>query len=122
MGRRHGLLIGLAAVALAGVSYAATNSGNFRGTYSINGGDPGDWREPSAKDTSVSMIITGPLALRMFQELGRQSRETLCVPPDHIEIRHRGDLDCEWDTAKREAECFIRFDLRTGKAKHARAC
>lgn len=122
MRRMHGVLAGLAVLVLTGVAFAATNSGGFRGTYSINGGEPGDWQEPSAKDASVSLYITGPLALRMFQELGSRSRQTVCTPGDHIEIRQRGELDCQWDTANREAECFVRFDLRTGKAKHARAC
>lgn len=123
MSKAYGLMICLAGVVLcAGLAWAqGPGFGSYRGTYRIEGGTPGERKEPTAEDVQAVLTIEGVLAARMYREMGRRAQQKECVPDD-VEIRDRGDLDCERDKASGAVTCYIAIDLRRGKSTYARVC
>jgi hypothetical protein len=111
----------------AGVLFAqaARNDGQAQGRYSgefaIYGGAPGDIVPPTAEQASLGLTIEGPLAARMYRELGPKAQRKQCVP-DTMEIRDLGDISCDREKASGRATCYIAFDLRAGKSVYPRAC
>lgn len=109
------VLLGVPVILLTAViAYAVTNEGKYTGQYWIYGGSAGDRTPPTAKDTKIHMTVDGPLAARLFRELGSASRERGCIPED-VELRRRGDLACSRDNGGAPS-CSFGFDLRSGKS------
>lgn len=101
-------------VAGGAIAHAATNTGKYSGEFWIYGGSAGDTTEPTSKDAKVHLTITGPLAVRMFRDLGPRAREKDDVCPSNYETRSRRDLVCERDMGDDTIECRLGFDLRSG--------
>jgi hypothetical protein len=110
-----GILLGVPVILLTAViAYAATNQGKYTGEFWIYGGRAGDIAPVTKTDAKIHMTVGGPLAARLFQELGPASREKGCIPDD-VELRRRGDLACSRDSGEAPS-CYFGFDLRSGKS------
>jgi len=123
-----GMLAGLSIMAVTAGSLfaqAARNDGPAKGRYSgefaIYGGSPADIVPPTAKDATLGLTIEGPLAVRMYRELGPKAQQKECVADD-VEIRDLGDISCDREKAGGKTTCYIAFDLRSGKSTYPRAC
>jgi hypothetical protein len=114
--RAIGIAVGAPLLFLAAVvAYAATNEGKYSGQYWIYGGSGGDRTPPSPKDANIHMAIDGPLALRLYNELGAASRVTECVAEGEA-MRRRGHISCSRQTSGGQASCYFGFNLRSGKS------
>ena len=123
-----GALGGLSLLALTAGSLfaqAARNDGPAKGRYSgefaIYGGSPADIVPPTAKDATLGLTIEGPLAARMYRELGPKAQQKECVP-DGVEIRDLGHISCDREKAGGKATCYVAFNLRSGKSDYPRPC
>jgi hypothetical protein len=113
---RMGVLLGVPVLILtAALAYAAADMGKYTGEFLIYGGSAGDTTPPTRKDTKIHMTIDGPLALRLYRELGAASQQTECLPGD-ANVRRRRDMECELNVNTARATCAIGFDLRSGKS------
>jgi hypothetical protein len=102
------------------VSQDATR-GKFSGEYYIYSGRPGDSGLPTKKDAKVGMMVTGPLAARMFQYMGSgATQRDTCV--DGEETRVRDEVMCSRNKRTGKAECYFGFDLRSGKSTLGTTC
>jgi hypothetical protein len=110
-----GVLFGVPVILLTAViAYAATNKGKYGGEFLIYGGGAGDIAPVTKTDAKIHMTVDGPLAVRLFRELGPASRQKECIP-ESTELRRRGDLACSRDNGEAPS-CYFGFDLRSGKS------
>ena len=110
-----GVLLGVPVILLTAViAYAATNPGKYSGQFWIYGGSAGDIAPVTKTDAKIHMTVDGPLAARLFRELGPASRQKECVP-ENAELRQRGELTCRRDVGE-PPSCYFGFDLRSGKS------
>jgi hypothetical protein len=123
-----GALAGLPILAVTAGSLfaqAARNDGQAQGRYSgefaIYGGAPGDIVPPTEENARLGLTIEGPLAARMYRELGPKAQQKECVP-DNMEIRDQGDISCGREKGGGRTTCYIAFDLRAGKSVYPTAC
>ena len=113
-------IIGLTTWSGPAISQDATPR-KFSGEYSFYSGTPGEWAMRTKKDTKVAITVSGPLASRMFDYLGRgATQKNSCV--DGEETRIRDELMCTRDTATGKAECNFGFDLYSGKSVLGTSC
>jgi hypothetical protein len=117
----QGLLIGLAGIVLgAGLAWAASDAGDFRGGYMFYSGELGDWNYPNAKDTKVLINIEGALAADIYRRMGSSTdRPDLSCGPEHA-FRQRGEVECNLYDGK--TVCSLNLDLRSGKIFGGRPC
>jgi hypothetical protein len=92
----------------------------LKGDYYVYGGSLGDSVPPTDKDRKVSMMITGPLAKELFDQIGPDRKDACGAGPDH-RTRLRGHLTCVWQKSDGHA-CYFGLDVPTGKSTHGTIC
>jgi hypothetical protein len=120
----HKATMAVAVVVLAWPNCAisqARNNGPISGTYSLYSGELGDEVGlPNSKDAKVSIMISGPVAARMYQHMGGGARSNSCLESE--ETRARGNLMCTRKKDSGKAQCYFGFDLHSGKSAAGIVC
>ena len=114
---RKSLIMCLTLLAVAAGSflgYAQPFGKPLSGWYDFYSGSPGELGEPTAKDTKLHISVTGPLAARMFRELGPGAQIKASCPEGSVS-RVRDQLECTRE-ASGQTTCDFGFDMRTGKS------
>ena len=96
------------------LAYAQPFGKPLSGWYDFYSGSPGELGEATAKDTKLHMTVTGPLAARMFRELGPRAQVKGSCPEGSVS-RARDNLECTRE-ASGSTTCDFGFDMRTGKS------
>jgi hypothetical protein len=113
-----GVTVLLATVAIA---YAASERGKLSGKWFLYSGGLGDHGPATAKDTKVWMEISGPVAIQMYQRLGRSTQVKDACGVSDLKIREKGEVSCTLQDDG-EAVCNVNFDLRTGRVWGGTIC
>lgn len=121
---KHILAMALVSVCIVGIAAADTAAERdikLAGDAIIYGGDLGDPVGPSAKDAKVFLNVTGKVAQRMFELLGRahEMHGGECDDPD-VTSRTSGDVMCTKD--KQGYACYLGYDLVRGKSIASSTC
>lgn len=105
----------------AALAYAATTRGELSGDWFVYSGSLSERGAPTAKDSKVWMEITGPLALQMYNGLGKSAELKDSDVCGEGVYRERGEINCSLEPGE-GARCWVNFDLRTGKVWGGTIC
>jgi hypothetical protein len=116
------MAVAIVVVMLPGFAISQTSTNvQIPGAYSFYSGELGDeLGVPNTKDAKVSIMVSGPLAVRMYQHMGNGARSNSCL--DDEETRVRDNLICSRKKASGQATCHFGFDLHSGKSIGGTVC
>ena len=92
----------------------------LKGDYYVYGGSIGDSTVPTKTDRKLSLMLTGPLAKELFDEIGPDAKDSCSAGSDYRE-RSRGDLTCT-RTNDHGYSCYLGLDVPTGKSIRGSTC
>lgn len=118
MMRLLGLALALtAASANAGMALDVTK---LQGEMFIAGATTVDPPPAEPKNTHAYVMIVGPAALRMYQNMRVKAEDDLCQ--DGHKLKRAGKLSCSVGKNDKEASCDFALDLVSSQAATGRAC
>ncbi|GAA4655791.1 hypothetical protein GCM10025794_15290 [Massilia kyonggiensis] len=92
----------------------------LNGDYYVYGGSIEDKTAPTQADRKLSLMLTGPLAKELFDQIGPDAKHACSSGPDYRE-RNRGDLACTW-TKDQGYSCYVGLNVHTGKSMPGTTC
>jgi len=92
----------------------------LEGDYYIYGGTLGDSIPATANDRKVSMMLSGPLAKVLFDQIG-PDKKNACGAGHDQRTRLRGHLYCIWNKGD-GYYCYFGLDVLTGKSTFGAIC
>lgn len=92
----------------------------LKGDYQVYGGTLSEMLPPTAKDRKLAMMLGGPLAKDLFDQIGPDRKASCSDAPGYRE-RRRGDLTCTYTRGEGYA-CYIGIDIATGKSMLGSIC
>lgn len=92
----------------------------LKGDYYMYGGSLGDKSPPSKNDRKLSVMLRGPVAKDLFDNIGPDTKNACSSGPAYRE-REKGDLSCIW-TKDDGYSCYFGLDVRTGKSMRGIIC
>ena len=92
----------------------------LQGELFIAGATTVDPPPTEPKNTHAYVTITGPSALRLYQNMRAKAEDDLCQ--DGHKLKRAGKLSCSVGKNGKEASCDLALDLVSGQAATGRAC
>ncbi len=98
----------------------ALDVSKLQGELFIAGATTVDPPANEPKNTHAYVTITGPSALRLYQNMRAKAEDDLCQ--DGHKLKRTGKLSCSVGKNGKEASCDFALDLVSGQAATGRAC
>jgi len=92
----------------------------LKGDYYMYGGSIGDPTPPTGRDRKLSLMLVGPLAKDLFDQIGPDAKNACGADSDHRQ-RYKGDLTCIWTKGNGYA-CYFGLNVQTGKSISGITC